>query len=136
MARVTSDEVAEIVEVDSTISMTPFITVANLMVTKHCVDTAFTVTELKEIERWLSAHFYCIRDKRRTSEAVDGASESYQHTEDLGLDSNEYGQMAMRLDWSGALSSLNNSSKKGLRTTANLDWAGIAKADATETVLM
>jgi len=131
MARVTAADVQEIVEVDSAISLTPFITVANLMVTKHCTDVSFTAAELFVIEKWLSAHFYAIRDKRVTSESADGIGQSLQHVEDLGLDANEYGQMAKRLDWSGALAALDNSSKSGLRKSVSLSWLG---EENTETV--
>ncbi len=124
MARVTAADVQEIIEVDATISLTPFITIANLMVTKHCVDTGFTADELFEIERWLSAFFYAVRDPRTTSEGAEGVSASYQKSSSLGLDANEYGQMVKRLDWSGALAALDNSSKSGLRRTVSLEWLG------------
>jgi hypothetical protein len=135
MARVTPEDVQKIIEVDSTISLTPFITVANLMVTKHCVDVAFTIAELFEIEKWLSAHFYTIRDKRVTSESAEGIGQSLQHVEDLGLDANEYGQMAKRLDWSGALASLDNSSKSGLRRSVSLSWLGVANTEIVTEIL-
>ena len=125
MARTTAAEVQAIVEVDSTISLTPFITVANAIVTKHCVDTGFTVAELTLIETYLAAFFYRIRDKAATSEAAPGgASQSIQHVEALGFDANEYGQMAKRLDWSGALASLDNSTKNGLRRSVIFEWMG------------
>jgi hypothetical protein len=135
MARVTSAEVQEIIEVDSTISLTPFITVANLMVTKHCVDTTFTADELKEIERWLSAFLYAVRDPRTTSEGAEGVSVSYQKSSSLGLDVNEYGQMAKRLDWSGALAALDNSTKNGLRRSVTLEWLGTENDEIVTEIL-
>jgi hypothetical protein len=125
MARITSAELTNLlVDVESAVNLTQFINIANRMVTKHCVDTAFTADELHDIELYLAAHFYCISRPRPVSESVGGVGESKQHTEAIGLDSNEYGQMAKRLDWSGALASLDNRMRKGLRTSVSLTWMG------------
>lgn len=134
MARTTAADVQGIVEVDATISLTPFITVANAVVTRHCVDDAFTAAELELIERYLTAYFYCLRDRRAISETAKGVGQSLQHTEDLGFDANEYGQMAKRLDWSGALAALDNASKIGLRKTVELTWLGVPNDEATNGV--
>ena len=134
MARTTAADVQGIVEVDATISLTPFITVANAVVTKHCVDDDFTAADLELIERYLAAYFYCLRDRRAVSETAKGVGQSLQHAEDLGFDANEYGQMAKRLDWSGALAALDVSSKSGLRRTVELTWLGIPNDEATNGV--
>lgn len=116
--------------------VTSFIDTANVMVTKHCVDDAFTVTELELIERYLAAFLYCVSHPRDTSETADGIGSSKQHREDLGLDANEFGQMVKRLDWSGALSSLDNAAKKGLRRSVTVSWAGKPNPDAAETNIL
>jgi len=110
--------------------VTSFITIANLMVTKHCTDTAFTAAELEIIERYLAAWAYCNSHPRSTSESAGGIGESKQHREDLGLDSNEFGQQAKLLDWSGALASLGVAAYKGLRRSVDLSWAGVENPDA------
>lgn len=133
MARTTSENVQGIVEVDASISLTPFITVANAVVTKHCVDDDFTAADLELIERYLAAFFYCLRDKRLVSESAKGVGQSLQHVEDLGFDANEYGQMAKRLDWSGALAALDAASKGGLRKTVDWTWGG-TENDESQTI--
>ena len=130
--RTTAEAVGLIIDVDSGISLTPFIEVANAVVTKHCVDGAFTVAELELVERWLAAHFYAIRDPRITQERAGSVGESYQGKVDLGFDVTHYGQMAMRLDWSGALSKLNEQAKKGGKITAGVVWLGTEVATTEE----
>jgi len=115
MARVTVAEVKQIIEIDSTISDTDlgvFITAANLVVTNTCIDSALDDTTLKEIERWLSAHFIAIRDMRSDSEKAGEVSIKYQYKLGLRLEVTMYGQQAMLLDFSGALSALNNQKRK------------------------
>lgn len=131
---VTEADVQGIVEVDASISLTPFIDVAVSVVTKHCVDDDFTAAELNRIAIYLTAYFYCLRDRRAVSETAKGMGESLQHVEDLGFDANEYGQMAKRLDWSGALAALDSASKSGLRKTVELTWLGVPNDDATNEV--
>lgn len=124
MARTDSIAVGLIIEVDDSISLTPFIEAANALVTQHCTNTDFTAAQLELIERWLAAWAYALRDKRATSDNARGVGQNYQHVEALGFDANEYGQVAMRLDWSGALASLNNANKKGLRRSVGVSWVG------------
>ena len=117
-ARVTSDEVKEIIEVDATITdITPFITAANLLVTKECTDSSLTTALLKEIERWLAAHFVAIRDARRSAEKAGSVGENFQYKLGLNLQVTTYGQQACMLDTSGALFAL---SEKGGQVTATL----------------
>ena len=117
-ARVTSDEVKEIIDVDSTITdITPFITAANLLVTSECTDSSLTDAMLKEIERWLAAHFVAIRDTRRSAEKAGSVGENFQYSLGLNLQVTMYGQQACMLDTSGALFAL---SKKGGKVTATM----------------
>ena len=117
--------------------VTSFITTANLIVAKHCTDDDFTNSELEVIERYVAAHLYCVTHRRSTTEGGAGIpSETKQHVEDLGFDATEFGQMAKRLDWSGALASLDNASKKGLRRSVNLTWAGKENDETDEYELL
>jgi len=124
MARTTSEEVALIIEVDGSISLTPFIEAANALVTEKCSTDDYDATRLELIERWLSAHFYAIRDARPTNERAGSVGASYQSKVDLGFDVTHYGQMAMRLDTAGGLAALNAEAKKGGSRTAMVTWAG------------
>ena len=133
MARTTSAKVEGIIEVDSDITLTPFIDVANAMVTHYCtgLTTAYTTAHLILIETWLAAHFYTVRDMRRTEERAGPVSERFQSKVDLGFDTSHYGQMAMRLDWQGGLSNLNEQAKSGGKKGVSVAWLGTEEEDAS-----
>ena len=124
MARTTSTAVSGIIEVDSTISLSPFIEAANALVTECCSTDDYDSTRLELIERWLSAHFYTVRDMRAESEKARTVSEKKQSKVDIGFDTSHYGQMAMRLDTEGGLAALNERIKKGIRSTVQMTWLG------------
>ena len=122
--RTTASDVGDIVKVKSGDDLTPFIEAANAIVTQHCTNTAFTAIQLELIERWLSAHFYLIYNPARLNERASVVSKQIESRVDLGFDVTRHGQMAMRLDWSGALSALNEQAKKGGQITAGMTWLG------------
>jgi len=127
MARTNSDLVEGIIEVDlaSGALLDPFISVANALVTQCCTNltTEYTDTYLVEIETWLAAHFYTVRDMRAESEKAGPVSEKKQSKVDLGLATSHYGQHAMLLDYQGGLARLNRRIKKGMRVPS-LSWLG------------
>lgn len=112
--RTTPSQVEGIIEVDSDTwpDITPFIEIANDLVTEKCTASGYTDARLELIERWLSAHFYAIADPRTTSERADTVGESFQHKIGLGFALTHYGQQAMLLDTKGNLASLNNVAKE------------------------
>jgi len=120
MARVTDADVEELVEVDSDISLTPFIAAANELVTELCVPQSYSATRLAMIEAWLSAHFYQIRDQAVAKEKVSSLDTTYQYKVDLNLAQTKYGQMAMVLDTAGKLQQLS----KGKSRTVGVTWLG------------
>ena len=124
--RTTSDNVADIIEVDTTIELTPFITVANELVTELCLDSGYTETRLELIERWLAAHFYTNRDPRATDEKAGPVGASYQSAVDLNLNTSHYGQTAMMLDTAGNLKNLNNTKRKRI---VSMSWLGKVEED-------
>lgn len=107
MARTDSTMIADVIEWDDTIDLTPFISVANELVTELCSDSGYSESRLTMIETWLAAHFYTVRDPRATSESIGGVSESKQMHTGANLMSSEYGQTAMSLDTAGNLNLLN-----------------------------
>jgi len=123
--RTTDDLVQGIIEVDSAISLTPFIAAANALVTECCTGLAeeYTAAHLILIETWLAAHFYTIRDMRAVSEKAGSVSERFQSKVDIGLSTSHYGQMAMRLDYKGGLARLDNKLKKGGKSPS-ITWVG------------
>jgi len=124
VVRTTANAVSEIVKVKTGDDLTPFIEAANGIVTQHCTNAAFATTQLELIERWLSAHFYLIYNPARLSDRAAVVSKQIESRVDLGFDVTRHGQMAMRLDWSGALSALNEQAKKGAKMTAGVAWLG------------
>ncbi len=109
---------------DSAIPLTPFISVASLLVDRVAEDTGAPTDEvLLEIETWLAAHFYCIRDPRTVSERAGDVWATYQSKVALGLDVTHYGQMAMRLDPTGVLKSINDTKRINTRRVGAF-WMG------------
>ena len=136
MARTTADNVEAIIEIDSGISLTPFIEVANALVTEvasAATDSdgalVYDATRLELIERWLAAHFYHIRDPKASREEVDDVAATYRSAVEIGFNSTHYGQMAMRIDTNGGLSRLDNSIKSGKSNTVSLSWLGKTKTE-------
>ena len=111
MARVTEAEVAEIIEYDSEAitDLAPFITVANLFVTQKLANSGMTDEYLKEIERWVSAHFVKVRDvqllEERAGEAWDIRALPKMGE---GLKATKEGQQAILLDYTGTLAKAAN----------------------------
>jgi len=102
MARVSSNEVEEIIDTDLS-ELTPFITAASQLVDGI---TGLGSATLKEIERWLAAHFVAIRDQRTVKDSIGDSSHTYGGKTGMGLDFTSYGQMAKALDTTGHLASL------------------------------
>lgn len=122
--RVTSTEVEEIITIDSTVvgDLTPFITVANRVVEDNLASLSITAATLKEIERWLAAHFAAIMDMRKASETAGPVSESNQHKLGLNFQVTMYGQQAMMLDHTGTLSNLNKADGKRPGTVYHIGY--------------
>ena len=101
-ARVTTAEVKEIIDTDLA-DLSAFITVAGLQVDNIAAKGLLSTAELKEIERWLSAHFTAIRDKRTVKDNVGDSSHTYEGKTGMGLEFTRYGQQALLLDTTGTL---------------------------------
>lgn len=124
--RTTDDLVEGIIEVDSSIVLTPFIGAANVLVTKWCteLDVDYTTDELIQIETWLAAHFYSVRDMRVEKEKAGPVAATYQSKVDLGFSTSHYGQMAMTLDYYGGLAALNKRIKDGNSNIVKITYLG------------
>lgn len=126
--RITDEEVREIIDVPSSLTLTPFIRIAHRVVEDHlfnnaAVTNSLSTETLKEIELWLAAHFAAIRDQRRGQENIGKASVGYQYWVGKDLRNTMYGQQALVLDHTGTLS------KAGApKTSVSLSWLG--KTDA------
>lgn len=127
--RTTAIAVGKIIEVDASIDLDPFIETANALVTELCVPSGYNAARLELIERWLSAHFYAVRESRAASEGAGAVSVSYQNAVDLDLKCTMYGQQAMLLDTAGGLAGLNLQSKGGAVPHASVTWLGTKTTD-------
>lgn len=104
--RITTDELKEIISTDLGDSvLEAFILAANLTVTEWLgSSTVLSSDQLKEIERWLSAHLLaCTREQQAQSEDAGQASITYQGKTGMGLDATFYGQQVKLLDSTGIL---------------------------------
>ncbi len=129
--RTTVDNVEAIIDIDSGISLTPFIEVASALVTELAsavTDSTgalvYDATRLELIERWLSAHFYHIRDPKAKVDKAGSVSRESRTAVDLGFNNTHYGQMAMLVDTNGGLARLNKSTVDGKSKTVNFSWIG------------
>lgn len=103
-------------EYQSAVSLVPFIEVANDLVTEVCVNSdsyTYTTTKLELIERWLSAHFYEIREARAYNVGAGSVRETKESRVDLGFDLTRYGQMAKRIDVAGNLAAMDKRTEIG-----------------------
>lgn len=114
MARVTVEEVQQILD-DSELStsiITSFISSANVLVTDNLASLELTDDTLEQIELWLSAHMViATRERMAKSEEAGGAKIVYNGITGKGLQSTPYGQMALALDSTGTLATLDESKK-------------------------
>ena len=112
MALVTDDQVRSIINT-SIEDLSAFITIADLILTEDLSDKGLSLARLKEIERWLAAHFVAMNEDsaRKTGEAIGKSSIQFGGEYGLGLNHTRYGQQAIILDESGTLSSKVQGSK-------------------------
>jgi len=102
MPRVIDADVQEILETN--LDCTPFILAANILVNKVLGASGLDEAHLKEIERWLAAHFTCMMDPHEREAQADTARSQFEGAWGLGLDHTRYGQQVKILDTTGLLS--------------------------------
>ena len=104
--RVTATEVKQILDTDLTDPVIEvFINAANLTVTDALgSSTVLSSDQLKEIERWLTAHLIAsTRDQQIQEDTIGKSKVVYQGRTAMGLDATFYGQQVKILDTSGVL---------------------------------
>lgn len=103
-ARASEAMVKEIIDTDLTNEqVAPFLAAANTLVTDLLLSESYSNETLKEIERWLAAHFVAVRDPQVTQEKIGDIQATYEGKTGMGLNSTRYGQQAMLLDHHGIL---------------------------------
>lgn len=109
--RVEQNEVRDIISTDRT-DLQPFIIAANLLVTDILGSSELSTDQLKEIERWLSAHFVSISDGGSgevIEKEVGEARIKYAVVTGKNLGATRYGQQTLFLDTTGLLSKIGKS---------------------------
>ena len=131
MYRATEDMVKAIVEVDDleAPSLEPFNRPAAILIKRICepeydLDDADDIELLTEVEAWLTAHFYRMRDPTIVTEITGPIHTTYQQKVGLFLQQTTYGQQAMALDVTGALAGYNAETAAGKPIEVGLFWAG------------
>jgi len=113
-SRVTVTEVKQIITTTS--NVVPHITAANIVVDKVLSEPSILTdtAQLKEIERWLAAHFLAgiESEQQLTKERIGETEVSYQELTGANLESSHYGRRAMMLDTSGTLANLGKRSAR------------------------
>jgi hypothetical protein len=131
--RVIEREVREVVETSSSQPMAPHIAAANALTDKVSAEDDNSVLNaalLKQIELYLAAHFYALRDPQYQQETTLRAGARYQGQTGMGLDATWWGQQAKVLDVSGYLASLDS----GKRAVAGMAWLGLPPSEQTDYV--
>ena len=112
--RVTADEVRQVVNLPVTsvsdLDITEHIGIASRLVDDLLGNKSLSDARLKDIERYLSAHFAALFDREIMSaeKQIGGATTEYYLTNAVGkyLDLTVWGQMARLLDTSGTLAAI------------------------------
>ena len=107
MARVTEAEVKEVIDTAlNDEQVKPFLILANILITDILLDEGYSIDLLKEIEKWLAAHFVAIRDPQVTKEKIGDVDAVYQGKTGLGLNHTSYGQQVVLLEHHGKLAEI------------------------------
>lgn len=103
--RVTVDEVAAILPADNQpANLVPFIDTANLLVDEDLAGKGLSAARLKEIEKYLAAHFATVTSGEIKWRKVGDATDEYvKATMAAGLKGTTFGQQAISLDTSNTL---------------------------------
>jgi hypothetical protein len=106
----------------------PYIRAAGIMINQLVTVAAPTIIEdpvLAELETWVAAWAYCQSNQQAQSASNLGASASFRGNSGMFLENNNYGQMAIMLDPTGKLRTL----QSGILFEAA--WAGTPTGQQT-----
>ena len=116
---------------DGSANLSAFIDTASAVVDRVAAldaDGILSDANLELIERWLSAHYYAQSDPLYQSRSNGGASGSFQGQTAMVFSNTNYGQQAMALDFTMALSKMNQEALEGGRRKAGFAWLGKNKS--------
>ena len=103
-------------------SLDPYIETAAAIVDRLAAAApALSAHELELIERWLAAHCYTCMDQTYVSRSTNGGSGTFRGQNGEGLRGSNYGRMALNIDYTGTLMSLD---KGGNSQRIEANWLG------------
>ena len=135
--RAVDSDVSGIIEVDSSISLTPFILISNQIVDQLAAadsDSLLVAAELTQIEVWLAAHFYAMRDPQFKSKGTGSASATFRGSDGLFFSSTLHGQSAVILDKTNWLAKREKEAREGGAKKATVNWGGTEYSEANKNV--
>jgi len=134
--RSTAEQLSEVVELDSGLSVARFIRMsADIIdyVESKDDDSTLTASHLLTLELLLAAHFYSLRDQQYGDKKTGDASGSFRGMDGMGFESTTYGQSAIASDITGCLSKLSQQQKFGAQKIT-VGWLGKPKSDQIDYV--
>lgn len=107
---------------DGSSNLTAFIDSASSLVDRVAAldsDSILGSSNLELIERWLAAHFYAHADQLMQTKSTGRAGATFQGKTAMMLNSTQYGQTAMVMDFTGELRKMNAGN-----VTVGINWLG------------
>lgn len=120
MARATDADVRELViDMESTVSTSPYIATAGIVISELLGDAGLSETLLTQIEIYLAAHFAVLAVEKGglRQETIDDITVGYQTGivfSSRGFNATRFGQTAVAMDTSGILSAASSPDRKGI----------------------
>ena len=102
MSRVKTAGVKVLIDTEL-VDLSVFIQAASVQVDTIAALGTLSAAVLKEIERWLAAHYVSMRVRQDAKATMGDTSHTYEGKTGMGLLSTRYGQQAVLLDTTGTL---------------------------------
>ena len=112
--RVSDADVKQILT--TSVDTQPFIVAASLLIDRHLASQNLSAALLLEIERWLAAHFACVRDPRLRDVRDGDTGVQYERGKaGEGLSATSYGQQVLLLDPTGILAQVTTTKRASIK---------------------
>lgn len=134
MARISPDDLKDLVSANDKVRLTPFIRSAAVTVdwlASQDSESLLNDERLELIELFLAAHFFEVKKKRTTNESRNGVSASFQGQTKMGFLGTDHGVHACELDLTGLLARQSRLLEEGSNETIDMLWPGTLYDDQT-----
>lgn len=126
MSRTSEPDVRKAIDSDTALDLDLYIEAASGLTdyVESCdTDNVLSAGLLRSIETYLAAYFYEARDQGYTEKETGDAKAVFQGRTGMYFEQNKWGQMAITLDISGCLASLQEQAMKG-KKQVQMMWLG------------